>query len=275
LLDRGAGHLRAAGIDNPRREARLLLAHVLGLSQEELLSGHGMPNPAAMAAFEAVVRRRVGREPLAYILGVREFWSLDFAVGPGVLVPRPDTETLVEAALAAFPPRPERLNVLDLGTGSGCLLLAFLSERPSARGIGVDISNKALAYARHNAESLGLYERCGFLQGNWARDIAGKFDVVFVNPPYVSDAEIARLEPEVAHYEPARALSGGGDGLTAYREIAPSLATLVAEGGQAFVEIGAGQDESVKAILAGAGLRFLAESRDLSGRIRCLIVVTT
>jgi release factor glutamine methyltransferase len=222
-----------------------------------------------------VVRRRSGREPLAYILGSREFWSLPFAVGPGVLVPRPDSETLVEAALAVFPPTTERLNVLDLGTGSGCLLLAFLSEQPGAVGIGVDISGEALTYARHNAESLGVYDRCGFLLGNWARDIAGNFDVVFLNPPYVTDQEIARLEPEVAHYEPARALSGGEDGLAAYREIAPSLGTLLAENGRAFVEIGEGQGESVKAILAGAGLRFCGESRDLSGRIRCLIVGTT
>jgi release factor glutamine methyltransferase len=272
LLERGASHLRAAGIENPRAEARLLLAYVLGLTKEELIAGQGTPNAQAMANFETVLHRRLAREPLAYIVGMREFWSLPFAVGPGVLIPRPDSETLVEAALALFPPTEARLNVLDLGTGSGCLLLAFLSERPPAKGIGVDISSDALAYAMHNAASLGLAGRCGFLEGHWGENVQGRFDVVFINPPYVRHDEIARLEPEIGHYEPAGALSGGTDGLDAYRAIAPSLAALLADEGRAFVEIGEGETQSVTGILERAGLKTAAENPDLSGRVRCLVV---
>jgi release factor glutamine methyltransferase len=272
LLERGAGHLRAAGIDNPRLEARLLLAHALGLSQEDLIAGQGAPNPRAMASYERALRRRLTREPLAYILGMREFWSLSFAVGSGVLIPRPDSEVLIEEALRLFPEHGERVNVLDLGTGSGCLLLSFLSERPSARGLGVDISSDALSYAIHNAECLGLSERCGFLQGHWGADVRGEFDVVFINPPYVARGEISDLDPEVGHYEPASALSGGEDGLDSYRSIAPTLGRLLSPGGKAFTEIGSGQADSTAEIFANCGLIISGRKTDLAGRTRCLVV---
>ncbi len=272
LLERGSAHLRKAGIENSRLEARLLLAHALGLSQEEMLGGQGVPNPQAMSRFESLLRRRSEREPLAYIVGWREFWSLPFEVGPGVLVPRPDSETLIEAALTVFPEHDAELDVLDLGTGSGCLLLSFLHERPQAHGIGVDISEDALGFAASNAFALELSERSGFQVGNWLADLRGQFDVILANPPYIADGEIDGLDPEVAHYEPRSALAGGLDGLDAYRGLADILPRLLRLQGYAFVELGMGQEPDVTKIFTGAGLRILRIVPDLAGIPRCLVV---
>lgn len=272
LLERGAAHLRKAGIENSRLEARVLLAHALGLSQEEMIAGHGVPNPPAMLRFEALIRRRSGHEPLAYIVGWREFWSLPFEVGPGVLVPRPDSETLIETALETFPDRDAELDVLDLGTGSGCLLLAFLHERPQANGIGFDISEDALGFAASNALALELSERSGFQVGNWLSDLRGQFDVILANPPYIADSEIDGLDPEVAHYEPRTALAGGPDGLDAYRGLADILPRLLRPPGYAFLELGKGQETDVTKIFTSAGLRILRVVPDLAGIPRCLVV---
>jgi release factor glutamine methyltransferase len=272
LLERGTAQLRRGGVESARLEARLLLAAVLGVTQEELIAGQGVPNPQVMIRYETLLRRRLAREPLAYILGFREFWSLNFAVGSGVLIPRPETELLVEEALRSFPDPQAELDVLDLGTGSGCLLLSFLSERPGAQGIGVDISNDALAYAAHNARHLGLSIRAGFRHGRWAADLSERFDVVFINPPYIVHDDIAKLEPEVAHYEPTGALSGGADGLAAYREVARSLQQAVRPGGRAFVEIGQGQADAVREIFANAGLTTVRTAADLAGIPRCLVL---
>ena len=202
--------------------------------------------------------------------GVREFRSLEFAVGPSVLVPRPDSETLVEAALARAPPGPRR--VLDLGTGSGCLLLALLAEWPSAFGVGVDRSPDALSVAAANARSLGIAGRSSFVASDWSSALSGAFDVVVCNPPYVRSADIARLAPEIA-WEPRHALDGGADGLDAFRAVVPAAARLLAPAGVAAFEIGDGQACAAGRILRAAGFIAVVGRRDLSGAIRSLSVL--
>jgi release factor glutamine methyltransferase len=223
VLNAGTARLRAAGIESPRLETRLLFAHATGASQEDIVAGRIVPDAAALARFEVLLQRRAAREPIAYILGTREFWSLSFAVGPGVLIPRPETELLVEEALRQFPKREAPLRVLDLGTGSGCLLLAFLSERPCAQGLGIDISADALRWAKRNAQDLKMENRAEFLNCDFCDPLDGVFDVVLVNPPYVKQGGIARLDLDVWAYEPQIALDGGPDGLECYRKIAAVL----------------------------------------------------
>ncbi|MBN8871546.1 MAG: peptide chain release factor N(5)-glutamine methyltransferase [Rhodospirillales bacterium] len=266
----GAARLAAAGIEEPRREARLLLAHLLGGTLADLLRDPGAPVPDP-AAYQALLDRRARHEPLAYLTGHREFWSLDFAVSPATLIPRPDSETLVEAALAASA-APSR--VLDLGTGTGCLLLAVLHERPSAFGVGVDISPAAAALAASNARRLGLAGRSAFLVADWTAPLAGRFDLVLANPPYIETATIPGLMPEVAAWEPARALDGGADGLDAYRRILADLPERLAPGGVAVLELGMTQAESVAALARTHGLAagFLT---DLAGIRRTLVLRST
>jgi len=273
ILDSAALRLRAAGIEWPRLEARLLLAHAAGVSQTDIVAGRNVADADALARFDRLVDRRIAHEPLAYILGRREFWSLDFQVGPGVLIPRPESETLVEAALRGCPERDENLKVLDLGTGSGCLLLAFLSERKNAKGVGVDVSDEALAWARRNAENLGLSERVRFVRDDWGRALSDVFDVVFVNPPYVRSAEIAALAPELADHEPAMALDGGWDGLDAYRAVASVLLPRLSARGCAYLELGQGQAEAVSEIFTKAGFLVEGTVNDLARIKRCLVMV--
>ena len=271
ILTDATNRLRSASIDSPRREARLLLAHALCVRQEDIVAGHAGLDRASAAKFEALVARRANREPLAYIVGHREFWSLDFKVGPGVLIPRPETEILIDSALRHFPRREAALDVLDLGTGSGCLLLAFLSERPDARGLGIDASAEAITLARENARGLGLVARAQFINSDWA-EATGDYDAIFVNPPYVRNSDIDALEPDVARYEPRAALSGGADGLDCYRKLAPILARRLKPQGFAFVELGQGQAEDVAQIMCAGGLVVDETNRDLSGISRCLVV---
>lgn len=270
-----ASALRAAGVESPRREARLLLAHALGIRQEDIVAGRvSHLSGEALERFESGLKRRIAREPLAYILGSKEFWSLDFLVGPGVLVPRPESEILIEEALRRFPDRDAPLRALDLGTGSGCLILAFLSERPKATGLGIDISPAALGIAERNAKNLGLEDRVKFRRSDWTKDICGVFDAIFVNPPYIGEDELAGLEPEVAGYEPRGALDGGADGLDCYRPIAAGLVQHLSPRGHAFFEIGRGQAEAVATILAGNGLAVEGTVCDLAGIPRCLVAGT-
>lgn len=271
LLGKGEAHLRAAGVEGPQREARLLLEHALAVSTEELIAESAVPNIQGMMRYEALLSRRIAREPLAYILGYREFWSLPFAVGPGVLIPRPETETLVEAALKEFPERDAPIDVLDLGTGSGCLLLSFLHERPQANGIGVDAFRDALSFAIRNAYDLGLWERSAWVNGNWTDNITDIFDVVFVNPPYIALGEIASLAPEIS-YEPVAALSGGSDGFDMYRQLAPILGRRLKAEGRVFMEIGAGQSDRIRAVFAASGLSTVHAIADLAGIPRCLVL---
>ncbi len=271
LLEKGTAHLRGAGVDGPQREARLLLAHALAVSQEELVVESAVPNVHGMMRYEALLSRRIAREPLAYIIGYREFWSLPFAVGPGVLVPRPESETLVEEALRIFPERDAPIDVLDLGTGSGCLLLSFLHERPQANGIGVDLSQEALAFAERNAYDLGLWQRVAMINGSWTEKISDVFDAIFVNPPYVALGDLTSLAPEIV-YEPVTALAGGSDGFEAYRQLAPILGVRLKKGGRAFLEIGAGQADRIKDVFAASGLSTLYSVADLAGILRCLVL---
>ena len=254
LLD-AARRLAVAGIENPRLDARLLLAHA----------------DCDRVCFESLISRRAAREPLAYITGQKEFWSLDFEVGPGVLIPRPETETVIEQALAFFPDRSALLRALDLGTGTACLLITFLKEFPNARGLGIDRSEEARAYAVRNVARHGLDKRCEIRGGGWAEAVAGPYDVILSNPPYIKTADLAGLEPEVA-YEPVSALDGGPDGLSAYRALAPALARLLSPSGRAFVEIGEGQAGEVSAVLAQAGLDIIKVAPDLAGIPRVLII---
>jgi release factor glutamine methyltransferase len=268
-----AAKLAAAGIEDPRSEAWLLLSATTGRSRAELVAGAvDRLSPAEEEQLAALAARRVKREPMAYILGAREFWSLPLRVGPGVLVPRPESETVVEAALAEIPDRDACLRILDLGTGSGCLLLAVLSELPGATGLGVDRSAAALAIARDNADRLGLAPRAAFRKGDWGRDLTEPFDIIVCNPPYVARADAASLAPEVRAFEPAEALFAGADGLEAYRALAPDCARLLAENGIACLEIGRGQGEKITAIMSRHGLQLVASRSDLAGILRCLVL---
>jgi release factor glutamine methyltransferase len=263
--------LAAAGIEDGRSEAWLLLSAATGCSRATLIAGAvDCLSSAEEERLAALAARRLRREPMAYILGAREFWSLSFRVGPAVLVPRPESETVVEAALAEIADRGAPLRILDLGTGSGCLLLALLSELPHASGLGIDRSAEALAIAGANAEQLGLAERAAFRKSDWGHGLAGPFDVIVCNPPYVALADAAGLAPEVRAFEPKEALFAGADGLAAYHALAPDCARLLAEDGVACLEIGQGQGAAVAAIASRHGLRLVASRPDLAGIERCL-----
>lgn len=257
--------LEAAGVTLPVFDARLLLEAAAEVSRLDILTDPHRPVPdEAAARLDALVARRVAREPVAYILGRKAFYALDFAVGPAVLTPRPDTETVVDAALAALP-ADAPVRVLDLGTGSGAILLSILASRPKATGLGVDASVDALVFAHANAAALGLSDRAAFAHGDWGRGIEGPFDLVVSNPPYIPTAQIDTLEPEVSVHEPRLALDGGADGLDAYRRLWPDVAGLLRPGGRFAVEIGQGQDRDVAALAAAAGLVVDAVRPDLAG----------
>jgi release factor glutamine methyltransferase len=268
----GADRLRDVA-DNPRLEVRLLLAHALGLARADLIRDPG--RSVQTAAFNDLIARRLRHEPLAHILGRREFWSLEFRVSPATLIPRPDSETLIEAALACFAHRPRPVRqVLDLGTGTGCLLLALLHEFPAAFGIGVDIAPDAARLARLNATQLGLADRASFVVSDWTNAICGRFDLVISNPPYIPAADIAGLMPEVALQEPQRALDGGTDGYDAYRTILHDLQDRLLPGGAAILELGAGQAAAVSALARQAG--FAASLHlDLAGIQRAIVLSRT
>jgi release factor glutamine methyltransferase len=255
--------------DTPRLDAELLMAHALGVERQDVLL-----DPARFAVpdrFDHLIARRMAHEPIAYIVGYRDFWTLRIAVGPGVLIPRPDSETLIEACLdlacergAGWPSR-----VLDLGTGPGTLLLAALSEFPEATGLGVDVSEKALAYARENADELGMAARTTFQLGDWGEGIDGLFDLILCNPPYIGDAE--QLMPDVADHEPAGALFAGSHGLDDYRRIIPEIPHFLAPGGIAILEIGAAQHNSVRQLAEKTGFQVVCR-QDLGGRDRALLL---
>lgn len=251
-----ARQLATAGVANPRHEARLLCALAVGDS-------------ARLADY---VRRRAAHEPYSRIRGAREFWSLDFALSPDTLDPRPDSETLIEAALAALPDRTAPLRIVDLGTGTGALLLAMLSEYPNATGLGVDVLPGAIATAARNAAALGLANRAEFVTGDWSAINLGAADVILANPPYIPSAELAALPPEVARFDPRRALDGGDDGLVAYRALAPVVRRSLRRDGWAFFEVGAGQTEAGARIMAAGDLHIAGTRRDLAGHERCLVI---
>lgn len=264
-LRRGAAVLRRSGIENPAREARLLLAHALNRTTAEVLRDSAIEVEAA--PYDTLLERRAAHEPMAYILGRQGFWSLDFLVSAATLIPRPDSETIVEAALTL--PAPSR--VLDLGTGTGCLLLSILHERPTAFGIGVDLAPDAALLARRNAMCLGLASRAAFLCGDWAAALNGRFDLVVSNPPYIESITIPYLMPDVGHYEPRTALDGGNDGLVAYRAIVRMLPDMLTPHGAAVLELGIGQGPAVAALATPFG--FNARFRpDLAGIERVIVL---
>lgn len=271
LLRDAAVALTAAGIDNARFEARLLLSHAAGVTIEWLVAhGDEAPLPAVVEALRALTARRIRREPMAYVVGEREFWGLPFKVSPAVLVPRPDSETLIEAALALMPGRTEPWRIVDLGVGSGCLLLTLLREFPNARGVGLDLSAEALSVAQDNADALGVSARSHFVRSDWrlqgwAGQLGGPFDLLVSNPPYIETEAIDGLMPEVARFEPRLALDGGGDGLAAYRAIASQAAGLVVPRGRILIEAGEGQASDISALLTAAGLTSGSPWKDLGG----------
>jgi release factor glutamine methyltransferase len=265
--------LRQAGIETPELDARLLLCHAAGMSHEAYVGRlkHALASDAT-ARFGAYVERRLAEEPVSRIIGVREFYGRAFRIDASTLDPRPDTETLVEAALALVDReglRERPLKLLDLGTGSGCILITLLAELPQASGVGVDVSLPALQTARNNADALGVGTRASFVASDWLEAVEGSFDLVVANPPYLSAADMAGLAPEVRDHDPGPALDGGPDGLSAYRRIAPGLRKALRPGGFALFEIGHTQAEAVSGLLAGAGLApEEAPWRDLAGRPR-------
>jgi release factor glutamine methyltransferase len=265
---------KAAGIDEALVDARALLGHALRLDRAQLIAqGDRVLETREIDAVSALAARRLKREPIAHILGHREFWDQMLEVSPAVLVPRPETETVVEAALdfvVRSGLRMENLRVLDIGTGTGALLLALLGELPNAIGTGTDISAEAIAVARGNAERNGLAARCTFAACDIARGIQGPFDLVVSNPPYIPRGEIAALAPEVRDYDPRLALDGGMDGLDAYRAIAADASRLLAPGGLLIVELGAGQEQAVTTLFTNAGLHVTAARKDLAGIPRAL-----
>lgn len=259
-----AAMLADAGVASARLDARLLVAHASRVAPDQVFTRPDRVLTADAAwRLVTLARRRRAREPLAYILGRKEFWSLPFEVSPATLIPRPDSETVVETVLArARAPG----NILDLGTGSGCLLLALLHELPNSRGVGLDISPQAARIARANAQALGLGDRAFFLVGDWADALARGFDVVVANPPYITSATLADLEPEIRAYEPPAALDGGADGLACYRRLIPSALRLLRPGGLLALEVGDGQADSVAQMLPGQ----VSIADDFAGIARCV-----
>jgi release factor glutamine methyltransferase len=269
-----AEKFRAAGIDSPELDARILIGHALSLDHAALTAADALVLEAdELDAIAALAGRRLAREPVARILGWKEFWGLPLQINSATLVPRPETETIVEAALAAIAAcdaRRRRLQIADIGTGTGAILLALLCELPNAEGVGSDIRPAALLVARDNARRLGL-RRARFIACDMVTALRGPFDLVVCNPPYIASAEIGRLAPEVRDFEPRGALDGGCDGLDFYRSLAASAPALLAPGGMLIVELGVGQEAPVAALFAAAGLAVSPARPDLSGVPRALL----
>ncbi len=262
--------LKSGGIDSAELDARMLVGAALGLDLTGVIAAASRLLTSDQAIrLEDFARRRLNGEPVARILGTREFWGLPLQLSAATLVPRPDTETVVELALEmvrAAPASDRRLRIADIGTGSGAILLALLSELPDAVGLGTDISVAALQTARTNANDLGLADRAAFVACDYAASLSGTFDLIVSNPPYIRSAEIAGLATAVRDYDPLRALDGGSDGLDAYRALIPQAARLLAHHGALVVEVGQGQDGDVRGLMVAAGLTLEGPAKaDLAG----------
>jgi release factor glutamine methyltransferase len=269
LLALAAERLRRIGCGTPELDARLLFQAATGLCREDIIMdpGRKVP-PEAIRRFEALIARREGREPVSRILGEREFYGRPFRVTPATLDPRPDTETLIDAALALMP---AQARLLDLGTGTGAIAVTLLAERPHATAVATDLSPDALAVASDNAERAGVARRLDLHCGSWFEPVSGLFDIILSNPPYIPNSDIAELSPDVRNFDPLLALAGGADGLEAYRVIASRAAAHLVADGHVLVEIGAGQAEPVGAIFAACGFRMAERHEDLGGHLRCLV----
>jgi release factor glutamine methyltransferase len=263
--------MKAAGLDTPVLDARLIVQHALGISWDTLYLKDDQPLiPDEKARLETQLSRRAAHEPVSRIVGRRHFWTLDLAVSPDTLDPRPDTESLIETVVQAIPDRAQPLRFLDLGTGTGAILLALLAEYPNATGFGIDRSEGALTVARTNADSHGLSPRVVFSAGNWTEGIDGLFDVIVSNPPYIESGHMPSLPPEVREHDPILALDGGADGLDAYRAIIPAIPGLLRAEGLAVFEIGAEQGGAVTRIARENGLAPAGSRKDLGGIERAL-----
>ena len=272
LLGEVASMLSQAGFTEPRRAARRLVASTLDLTPAELLShSEQVLDEQHTGRVRRALDRMAEHEPLSRIVGRREFWGLEFTLCGDTLDPRPETETVVEAVLRRVLDRDAPLRFLDLGTGTGCILLALLSEFPAATGFGVDLALGAAMTARRNAAALGLAERAHFLVGDWGTAMSGKFDVIASNPPYIASAALADLPPEVALYDPCLALDGGADGLGAYRALVVDLARLLQPGAVLVIEVGFSQAPAVAAMLRASGMAIEGCERDLAGIARCVV----
>ena len=272
LLGEVASMLSQAGFTEPRRAARRLVASTLDLTPAELLShSEQVLDEQHTGRVRRALDRMAEHEPLSRIVGRREFWGLEFTLCGDTLDPRPETETVVEAVLRRVLNRDAPLRFLDLGTGTGCILLALLSEFPAATGFGVDLALGAVMTARRNAAALGLAERAHFLVGDWGTAMSGKFDVIASNPPYIASAALADLPPEVALYDPCLALDGGADGLGAYRALVVDLARLLQPGAVLVIEVGFSQAPAVAAMLRASGMAIEGCERDLAGIARCVV----
>lgn len=271
LLEATKARLVAADLGSPALDARLLIQHALDLAPLAIVAdGSRTVSPAEYRAVEALVARRLAGEPVDRIVGRRGFRNLDLFLSPGTLSPRPDTEVVVEAALQAFVEQPQR--ILDLGTGSGAIVLALLAEWKTAFGVGVDLLEQAAVTARMNAEANGLSDRAAFVIGHWASAIEARFDLVISNPPYIESSIIPTLEREVREHDPHLALDGGADGLQAYREIVAIAPSLLVHGGVLVLELGAGQEAAVALLCRAAGLQVDGPARrDLGGVPRALV----
>ena len=269
LLAQAAARLEKAGCESPGLDARLLLQAAADLTREDIIlePERGL-DAAQLRLFEALLRRRELREPVSRILGAREFYGRMFRITPATLDPRPDTETLINAALALMP---QRAAILDLGTGTGAIAVTLLAERPDATGVATDVSPDALAVAGENAAQNGVGSRLSFALGSWFEPVTGVFDIIASNPPYIPAGDIAGLSPDVRNFDPGLALVGGADGLDPYRVIARGAASHLTGSGHVLVEIGAGQEHEVAAIFADAAFGTAARHTDLGGHVRCLV----
>lgn len=265
--------LQAAHVESASLDARMLLEHATGMSREQLLFHmDDALNAQQLARYRELVGRRLARQPMAQIIGRREFFGRDFAVSHATLDPRPDSETLIEAILKRVRSRTAPFRILDLGTGTGCLLLTLLSEFPNATGIAVDISEEALKIARQNAMLLGLESRAEFVSSHWCMQVEGMFDIIISNPPYIPTCDITELAPEVANHEPKLALDGGADGLNCYRAIVASLPNYLSDSGMAVLELGIGQQAAVEALAEENQLKTVGVAHDLNGIARAIII---
>ncbi len=267
-----ADSLFRGGIDGGRRDARLLTAHALGLRPHDILMDGQRPLTAAdWQAVQAIATRRLNREPVSRIIGQRGFWTLDLGLNADTLDPRPDTETLIDAVLELCPDHDAPLRMVDFGTGSGCILLALLSEYPQAQGLGIDIAPGAIAMAKDNACRNALNARAHFQRGNWAAGLSGPFDLIVSNPPYIAETEIPALEPEVTAHDPMRALVSGVSGYECYEALIPQLAALAAPGAWVVLEVGHTQAQKVGELLEQQGFSLRPPRADLGGILRCVI----
>lgn len=270
LFRAATAQLTEAGVESPRLDARLLLEAAFGWAPHALTLGTPDVTAEGLVRFDQMLARRLAREPVSRILGLREFWSLPFQISSATLDPRPDSECLVQAVLDRVA-RAAPLRLLDLGTGSGCLLIALLTELPAAWGLGLDRAPNAAALAERNAKTLGVRERCAFVVGDWTEALTGRFDVILSNPPYIPLRDRNSLAPEVSRFDPALALFGGADGLDPYRRFAAELAGFLSPGGVLALEIGWDQGGAVTALLQQQGWRDVACLPDLAGRDRVIV----